>query len=77
MSTAARADGLGSIMTLISLACCPSQTRTVRVYWSMSAMALDLHVGPALRSATLYSPKANANACPGVPHSFRPASQPV
>lgn len=36
-------------------------------------MALDLHAGPALRSATLYSPKANANACPGVPHSFRPA----
>lgn len=70
MSTA---DGLGSIMTLISLARCPSQTRTVRVCWSMSAMA----TGPArwtcatVRHSVL--PEGKRQRLSRVPHSFRPA----
>lgn len=68
-------DGLGSIMTLIFLARCPSQTRTVRVCWRMSAIsawALDLRYGPPLCHPVL--PEANAkHLVPGA--SLLPSSR--
>lgn len=64
-------DGLGSIMTLISLARCPSQTRTVRVCWRMSATAawaMDLRYGPPLYHPVL--PEGNAKRLSREPHFF-------